>query len=280
MLILSFPEISWYFGVSAGPRDEYESINKDPKNTVLFPDFSHSLSDLLSRTQRDPLLDPTGLRQWVRRKTAKALLGSDVRPPVRVLRAAAIDDERDYARYHGYTAYRFGCRVDAITKWYLMQKQFSSTDNKPHGYWLLLEDMSLNFSDRPNNIHLLRFRKRESEDKEKNRADHCPKLDSSSPHVETSTHRIVITTGQAESGSKVYKDNVKYLDEKKPGNGSIIFKPAGGMFDLWERARLLKKPKKSPRHGNVAGFEWPLPPPPPDVNSARRRVMDLLANCS
>ena len=272
MLILSFPEICWHFGVFAGPRGEYESSREAIPDTILFPDLSHSLSALLPRIQRDPLLDPTGLRQWVRRKTADVIqrIGNDVTPPVRLLRAAAIDDERDYARYHGYTAYRFGCRVDAVTKWSLMQKLFSfSQSKKSHGYWLLLEDMSLNFSDRPANIHLLQLKTyRDEQDKEQGRTKHCPQLDSYDPSVETSAHRVIVTTGPTQTDKYVINDNKAYLRDKAEGDGAIIFKPAGGMFDLWKEARLLKRREGSQRHGNVAGFGWPLPPT--DVNSPKK----------
>ena len=69
-----------------------------------------------------------------------------------------------------------------------MKNRFGKEEDqgRPHGYQLLLEDMSLNFSDRQAHTHLLRL---------KGRAHHCPQLDSTDDKAEISKYRILITTG-------------------------------------------------------------------------------------
>jgi hypothetical protein len=239
MLILSFPEIQWVFGF----------VRNDRK----LPD-KHKLASLWTTCHRDPLLDPTGLRECVRSQTNQALgrSGDDLKLAHREKQAAAIDEERDYAYLNGYTAYRFGCRADVVTTWTLMQQLFSSKGGgekeQPHDYWLLLEDMSLNFADKPGHIHLLRLDKYEKNKQLQGRAFWCLKLDSPSS-LENSAYRILVTTGQARDDS-ILKTNVKYLNRKKNGKGKPVFKPAKGMLGLWKDADLPVAP----------GFAWPPSP--------------------
>jgi hypothetical protein len=256
MLILTFPELYWCFGVIGECYPE-ESKEESAENTIFFPESSHRLVALFQNTFRNPLFDPTGLRQWIRLKTIENLEreGISMPLPVRYKRAAAIDEEQDYALLHGYTAYRFGCRTDTVSTWSLMQALFSGNRECSHGYWLLLEDMSLNFSDRESNVHLLNLeRYADHQGKQQGRTEHCPLLDSSQPAIETSAHRILITTGQTQPRSSVLRENRAYLRRKARGRGAIVFKPASGMFDLWEKAGLLRK------RGNVPGFRWPVSP--------------------
>lgn len=256
MLILTFPEIRWHFGIFSGSWVPNSTQGAKESERIFFPECNHSLPALLDSVKRAPLLDPTGLRQWVRQTTVTALknIGDSTQLPLRLKRAAAIDEEHDYARMHGYTAYRFGCRVDIVTNWSLMRKLFSCRD-KPHGYWLLLEDMSLNFPDRDPNIHLLQLT--DEKGNQQGRDHHCPQLDSKNDLVEDSSHRLLITTGQDRPGGNANKRNRAYLREKIKGRGAIIYKPACGMFDLWDEARLLRSTPHSRRRGNVAGFNWP-----------------------
>ena len=159
--------------------------------------------------------------------------------------AAAIDEEKPYAYLHGYASYRFGCRADVVTTWALMKTRFGGQDetsdkskDEAHGYWLLLEDMSLNFPDREKDVHLLRLEQR---------GDQCCKLLSRN---ETSEHRILITTGQARPGDTALAENRAYLRAKSNGKGKVVFKPASGIFDLWTRAGLFRKRPESRRRGD------------------------------
>ena len=250
MLILTFPDVRWIFSVCVGTdglgvRQEYwHRIHKE-----------HSLDSLSNESVRDPLLDPTGLREWVREQTNDQLrpLGSDLTLPRRGDNrlAAAIDEEPASAYLHAYTAYRFGCRADVIVTWSAMQSRFVGDGNlKCHGYWLLLEDMSLNFPDRDASVHLLDL---------KERARECHLLDSTKSN-ENAELRVLVTTGQ--SRGSVLDSNIQYLVAKCSGRGQIVYKPVRGMFDLWGQIGLLPPSAYSERRGNVEGFVWP--PKTPD----------------
>jgi hypothetical protein len=287
LLILSFPEFHWAFGLLESPG--------------AFPDI-HTLETLWTKCQRNPLLDPTGLREWVRSQTNEALkqLGDDLKLPERMKLAAAIDEEGSYACLNAYTAYRFGCRADMVTTWGVMQEIFGD-DAPNHSYWLLLEDMSLNFADKPNNKHLLRLDKyyetdtnektgnrvtavlklvlrgavklgrrivrrpgqkpdSVSPDRELQGREHwCPKLDSKAVEdgipIERSAYRVLVTTGQARDKTTL-KANQKYLRAKVEGEGTWVFKPSKGIFGLWRDAKLLSDPLFR-KVRNETGFEWP-----------------------
>jgi hypothetical protein len=61
--------------------------------------------------------------------------------------------------------------------------------------------------------------------------------------------------------------NRAYLESKKGERGRVIFKPAGGMFDLWMRAGLMSRPPDRGHFGNYEGYEWPPDRPPiPNAN--------------
>ena len=263
MLILTFPEIRWVFGVAPPPVPI-------PDEKEKFPSTDHSLSSLLTHPRRDPLLDPTGLREWVRDKARDH--DCDYLPK-REHTAAAMDEEKAYAYFHGYTAYRFGYRSDVVSSWALAKhlfepsKQEGTSSESPkaangensHRYRLLIEDMSLNFADRGAGIHLLQLASYlENVSAKQGRAHHLHKLDSASAQ-EDSQVRLLVTTGQ---GSARYSDalaeNRRYLrDRKQRGRGQVIFKPAGGMFELWDEARLLKRSPSGRRKGDAEGFIWP-----------------------
>lgn len=223
MLILTFPEVHWIFGGITAPSRlkgdravRWEQIQRE-----------HSLERLLQSARRCPLFDPTGLRDWVRATTNRTLLAIDERPVVeRALNAAAIDEERPYAFLHGYTAYRHGFRTDVVTSWAVMEALFG-TGAASHDYTLLFEDLSLKFPDRPRGIELLDLSER---------AKFLPRLDAMRQDGDTSLYRIVVTSGQNGPNSSVEAENREYLDRKVVGKGRSLYKPAGGMFDLWRDA--------------------------------------------
>jgi len=248
MLILTFPEIRWVFGICAGAEGQEQWQKQQQKQWQEEIEPNHNLRALLNiEYRRDPLFDPTGLREWVRGRTCEGFSGmsDNLRLASRKTIAAAIDEEHPYAYLHGYTAYRFGYRVDIIVTWALMEKQFASLSGS-HGYSLLLEDMSLMFPDRPNKLHLHNLKN--------DRAKACPQLDSNNREVEGSDYRILVTTGQTRSGDKELWDNRTYLREKAVGRGDVIFKPACGMFDLWTKAKLFRKWAGTQRCGDAPGF--------------------------
>jgi hypothetical protein len=245
MLILTFPEIRWHFGCF--PKDWVE--NKKDADWER-----HTLSALIAFQPWDPTFDPTGLRDWIRKQTTESLgkINSGMKLCQRPKLAAAIDEETDYARVHGLTAYRFGLRTDLVTTWAGMDERFGKGKMK-HDYQVLLEDMSLNFPDRQPETHLLNL--------ETERSAACSALKDEN---DTSEHRILITTGQSEPGKDTLRENRRFLRAKSVGQGRAVFKPASGMFDLWKQAGLLRRHPQRNRTGNYDGFVWPPDKPAPE----------------
>lgn len=222
MLILAFPEFHWVFGVWGALAAS--DLGKH-----------HSLVSLFGPDEPDPLFDATGLRDWIRERTNHCLeyeLQDDLRLPLRREMAAIIEEEQAYLYFNGYCAYRFGFRSDLIASWQRMKNSFGQ-GGVAHPYWLLLEDMSLNFPDREKGIKLHCLRRE--------RAINCPQLDSLNATVEQSRRRILITTGQTRPGDDTLSQNGDYLREKVRGRGALVLKPASGLFDLWEQAGLMRR---------------------------------------
>src|SRR5262249_15120838 len=150
--------------------------------------------------RREPLLDPTGLREWVKRRTNDVLSllrkpgdSGELGLPERKLRAVSIDEEAEYALMHGYAAYRYGFMADVVTSWSLMERVFDK-EREAHGYSLILEDMRLKFPDKPATVHLSRLRACSLPDGAvTGRGHHCPLLDDAR---DLSSWRFLITTGQ------------------------------------------------------------------------------------
>ena len=168
-----------------------------------------------------------------------------------------MDEEADFALMHGYTAYRYGYRSDVITSWALMEHLFGQASGKRgvHGYSLLLEDMRLQFPDKPERIHLSDLRVSSNREEElSGRAYHCPLLDHSQ---DTSEHRFLITTGQVGKDRNLLRLNEQYLAQKVFGRGAVLYKPVGGILDLWDKTGLTEELNGGSRPGNARGFRWP-----------------------
>ena len=277
MLILTFPEVNWIFGVVQGKTDlrktrdtvDGQEDSADLAGTGdIFPATEHNLLSLLAKPHREPLFDPTSLREWVKRRSTQALvrLGREIEDetaaidevgiPRRTQRAASIDEEPEYAFLHGYAAYRYGFLADAVTTWDLMDHLFGvqAKDCGHHGYSLLLEDMRLQFPDKPGDHHLSMLRSSFIKDKKTGRATHCPLLDND---CDTSQWRFLITTGQMGKDRDLVADNEDYLEGKTVGRGAVLYKPLGGLIDLWDKAELSKDLDQGSRPGNAGGFVWP-----------------------
>jgi hypothetical protein len=277
MLVLTFPEVRWVFGTVVGdlilsetPRNEAraEGLQSDlqtPSKVHEFPLQDHNLVSLLTALRRDPLFDPTGLREWVRHCTNSKLQQlndpqGNIEPFAIVRRlhqAAAIDEEIDYAYMHAHAAYRYGFRADVVSSWALMKDRFGEKGQEikeSHGYELLLEDMRLVFPDRPLKTHL--------SDLKNGRGVECPLL---ANERDDSSWRFLITTGQDSLTSTLISDNERYLALKSPPRRwDLLYKPIGGITDLWQKCGLYKELGDSHstggnclRQGNASGFEWP-----------------------
>lgn len=246
MLILATPEVRWVFGVISIPPSEFEEW--------------HSLSALLTKPWRNPLMDPTGLRNHVKRvANSKRALGI----PDRRQRAAAIDEEAHYATFHAYTAYRFGYRADTVTSWDLMRRLFSG-GSENHGFQLLFEDVNLYFSDRPEEKHISTFGVFSKEGHDQGRAHHCAKLGYETVGLETSDFRIIVTSGHSGASPSKMVSNQKYVKDHKKDGWGYVLKPTSGMFDLWNKARLFERLQPGlcaipdiHRQGLAPSFLWP-----------------------
>jgi hypothetical protein len=256
--ILVFPEARWIFGV----------ISKEKR----FPVGACSLATLLLSAPRDPLCDPTGLRDWVRQKVNSSLHALGIQLPVRSKSAAAIDEEKGYAYAHAYTAYRFGFRADVVTSWALMKECFDdqgNTSSQGHGYDLLLEDMSLNFPDKPGRAHVSNLRVRGS-------TENFPLLN----EKDNSKFRILITSGHDNTQGQTLEENRQYLAAMNVEVGKVgkdVLKPVGGMLDLWTKAGQMRRRGPMARIGNACGFDWPPPgvktPSADDTHGAPGKLM-------
>lgn len=237
MLILAFPEFHWVFGIWG-----VSAASELGKH--------HSLVSLFAPDESDPMFDATGLRDWIRKRTNHCLqheLKDDLRLALRREMAAIIEEEQAYLYFNGYCAYRFGFRSDLIASWQRMKNKFGNKGKHP--YWMLLEDMSLNFPDREKGIKLHCLRSE--------RAKNCPQLNSSDAAVEQSHHRVLITTGQTRPGDDTLSRNRAYLREKAHGRGALVLKPASGLFDLWEQAGLMRRHDGNAHPGFAPSHRWP-----------------------
>ncbi len=264
MLILTFPEIRWVFGVVSGEKDG-------------FPEPWHSLAALLCKPRRDPLFDPSGLRDFVRAKVLHSG-GEEGKPdtsdlPRRKKQAAVIDEEQSYALFHAYTAYRFGYRVDEVRSWALMNSLFSKSEGSSeanpssHGFDLLLEDVNLNFPDKPGSVHLSTFPQFQHETEgQQGREHHCPLLGYAQKDnkKEDSSFRIIVSSGHSGADAEKMQVNENYVQRNKPVGHGFVLKPVGGMFDLWQKAGLFDRlipdehsEMSGQRRGSAPGFFWP-----------------------
>jgi hypothetical protein len=262
-LILALPELYWVFGVVEGGSGLNSEADDQEEFSEIFRE--HDLTALLQRPARPVLLDATGLRNFVRQQANRSLRGrewrrvvSSVLPtfqlPIRSSRAAAIDEEVDYALLHGYAAYRFGFRADLVTTWRLMKSLFGEQAAQNHGYQLLIEDVRLRFPDKPNDVHLSTLPTYFIEKEPNGREHHCPLLSNAR---DVSSWRILVTTGQSSPKEEVVAINDAYLSQKPNGRGRTLFKPVGGVFDLWHDAGLLEELDERLCEGYAKGFNWP-----------------------
>lgn len=247
MLILTFPEIRWMVGMLLGPAQDRRRLSD---STLL---SSSTLDDRVSA-----LFDASGLRNWVRSQTNLHLahFSDNFQLPVRFEKAAIIEDEAAFAYFHGYIAYRFGCSAELVTTWTRMRALFGASKG-PHGFWLLIEDMSLDFPDRERGVEVRQFK-----GPGQSRSSHCPRLDSTNPALEDSAYRVLVTSGHSRSTDSVLAQNEAHLDSKSKGIGRVVYKPTGGMFALWERAGVLQSSyattaNSTRQKGNAPSFEWP-----------------------
>jgi len=231
MLILTFPEFRWVFGLIRGGSGS------------SFAE-THSLSTL-SNSQSEPLFDGTGLREHVRSKARNCPENQKLADylPKRTNVAVTIDDEESYAYFHAYAAYRFGYRSQPIISERLAFEFFGS-ESLPavinfHGpVALTIEDYYLNFADHDNNrvgkdLHLSSL------------TDRCallPGLDRENTGVPKRPSRVFVTAGLERRGDEdKWKANEGVSAELKNQSrlGTRVFKPVAGVYGFWKEAGLM-----------------------------------------
>lgn len=256
-LILSFPDVIWKFGVirfQASEADARFGTREETSKAVQHIRNNHSLLSRVGSAYREPLFDPSGLREWIRLNANAKLreLGHTEYIKQRPRKAAAIDEEFNYAYFHGFVGYKAGFRTDVVSSWNLMSELFNTskagdTETKENGerdevaaghdYCLLLEDMSLNFADKEKSVHLLQLGCAGH-----SREEHCSLLNSGDPAVERSELRLLITTGQysrdkhrehSHNINRTLELNKAYLRVMKShGKGDVLMKPVDGVYGL------------------------------------------------
>lgn len=240
MLILTFPEIRWVFGViQAATGTDAEALAK-----------AHGLLSLFG-SEADPLFDGTGLREWVRSQARKPHPGRAGQSadylPQRTEIAVAIDDERSYAYFHAYAAYRFGFRAYAVTQESSMTELLGESGRlKGSGNLRLsVEDLFLNLPDRSTDTHWSDLEQRFEKLRVLNGAGIL---------------RVFVTSGQKKGTDDNRRERNRAFREnlRQEGRiGKMLFKPMSGIFDFWKAAGLARKLHGGRQRGQADGFIWP-----------------------
>ncbi len=252
MLVLGFPEIHWIFTGGMLVDDAYG----DPTvNLVLQrshyaqqPDDLRELLDIVEPISPLSFFDGNGLRGSIRMGMdgENSLLGL----PRRTELAIAVDEERNYAWLHAYTAYRFGYRAHAVTTYAGMEWVLSPSSTRPS---IIFEDYFLQFGDEHiNGFSHLRKRDRR-----------FGAVNSDLGRLGGIKYRILITSGHHRGQDEEARiDNPLYLRELR-GLGKWnreLYKPMGGIFNLWNDSGLKSRLREGGRPGLGPGFYWPKNP--------------------
>lgn len=277
MLILTFPEFRWVFGVMQGGTAVEKSgdvrAEEEETNRVLAAlERSHGLLALFAPSS-DPLFDATGLRNWVRQRARVNVKEKYTEYlPVREQAAVAIDDEESYAYFNAYVAYRFGSRSHVVTSYKLMGALFgrkASVSGEQSGefsrFLVSFEDLFLNFPDRSKqNLSL---------DGKEVHVSRLSERDRLYPGLALAENRIFITSGANRGRDwELWEGNRQHLEgwKSKPATdrwSKRLWKPLAGMFNLWRDSGLQRRmrqrnayedEKLSRAHRDLAlGYVWP-----------------------
>jgi hypothetical protein len=243
MLILAFPEVRWILGVWDAP----EPLKR-----------FHGLPALLGPAL-NPLMDGTGLRERVR-KIAKKADFNGKKPagflPKRKQWAVAIDDEKAYAFFNAFVAYRNGFRAIAINRRAQAAALFGEKATCPTDLALAFEDIFLNFPDRENKDEFSDLDNRNSNTR-------LNKLENADQRIfVTSSHLQLANDGRR-------RRNRDFIEFRRRPSGEYgrgareVRKPVSGMFDLWEKSKLTTSLRwtdpetKRLVRGKGKNFLWP-----------------------
>lgn len=234
-LILAFPEVRWAFGIiSDANLKAAHGLQKASEEDCALARQIAGNHDLLSlwQTGWEPLLDPTGLREWVKRRAAKTL--SPEKPPVctipeRRYCAAALDEERGYAYLHAYICFRFGLRADVVGTEALAKALFGTGGIPRRNTMLAIEDVFLNYPDKADDRHWSFLDQRTL-------PNWLPELDT--PEIA----RVFVSIGERgkprNEERAVRNQHVRRQLRRNGRVGSFIEKPLPGIFGFWKKSQL------------------------------------------
>lgn len=255
MLVLAFPEAQWVF-ITPHWRDWSDSPQPAPIRDPFFKrahllGAANTLSSVLRvhGMKYVPLFDPAGLRHAIRAQIKKHTDDNKnpVAPyvPLRLARAAAVDEEEAYAYFMAYTAYRLGYQTHAVSSYGMMEEVFGkAAASYPE---LIFEDLYLNFADKPPRVHLSELANREL----------------SFPGVSEARLRIFITVGHRRNVEEAVQErNKAYLWSWERGAkaggrryAKTLYKPLSGIHDLWRKSGLRKQLRWN--KGLADDYNWP-----------------------
>lgn len=261
MLILAYPDAQWLFGSILGYTN-----NEKPKTDKALDAFraAHGIGNLF-KSLPNPLFDPAGLRDWVRKVTTEKFAPTDGGQSPSIADAAyltrrqslanSLDEEMAYSYLHAYTAYRFGFRAAAVTSSRVADRILGVAQ------WLqdpclVFEDIYVNFADgRPG----MSWLDANPNKKEEGRSKVWPRL-------ERAEHRIFVTSGQRVRGDEEkWESNRAYIARQKiVQHITTLYKPYAGIFRIWQDSKLARRlkwtdDKGKTRRGTAVGFVWPPP---------------------
>jgi hypothetical protein len=141
--------------------------------------------------------------------------------------AAAIDEEADYSFFNAYVAFRWGWRAHTVTSEALFGDLFSDSPvanlyDRPS---LLLEDIYLNFADRPPERHTSEIQKRD-EDYE---------------GLREVRKRFFVTVGRGNLRDRgIWRRNLAYFRALKRAGKDVrvVYKPLAGVFETGSAFRM------------------------------------------
>lgn len=269
MLVLTFPDVYWIFLVNGLSRASTASPSLAPFHLCDIR-LTHNLLKLpLLLTLRErgltALLDGAGLRDFIRRAAWR--IGSAVpeATPLRTRLAIAIDDEKGFAYFHGYSAYRWGFRAFPVVSQTVMEALFGTSALPVHtGITLTgiaapcssLEDLFLNFPEGP-------LSRREACDIRQAHLSQMADREALFPGLTEIPNRLFISTHAGRSTIPVsYRNPDTGVLESR--EASILEKPRGGVYGLRPHISL---------GAHASDYQWPITAAASDSHSAPGRLL-------
>ncbi len=233
MLTLMYPEVYWIFITMDDniPSTDLLWLSDhivNPLNTEGMEKCMYLLNQ--HYYGYSPLFDPSGLRAWLKKKmkkdTTESAISSDKAEDLPF--AAAIDEETSYAFMNAYLAHKMGYKSYAVTTLDMMKRLFKNGEDKKNkntkNINLVFEDLFASFPDKDSYSHLSDIKKKDAE------FEGFAKV----------KKRIFVTVGHKHiAWYKSNKEHIRMLKQECK-HIKMIYKPSGGMYNLLEKAGLIK----------------------------------------